>query len=89
MGYSSPFPGERNLFGLAPGGVYQATPIAQSTGELLPHLFTLTHRGSRLGGGIFSVALSLSRPGRNGTVRITDHPALWSSDFPPLPNISL
>jgi len=42
MGYSSPFPGERNLFGLAPGGVYQATPIAQSTGELLPHLFTLT-----------------------------------------------
>ena len=59
MGYSSPFPGERNLFGLAPGGVYQATPIAQSTGELLPHLFTLTHRGSRLEGGIFSVALSL------------------------------
>jgi hypothetical protein len=32
--------------------------------------------------GIFSVALSLSRV--TGTVRITDHPALWSSDFPPL-----
>jgi hypothetical protein len=32
---------ERGLFGLAPGGVYQATPIAQGTGELLPHLFTL------------------------------------------------
>ena len=31
---------KRNLFGLAPGGVYQATPIARGTGELLPHLFT-------------------------------------------------
>ena len=37
--------GERNLFGLAPGGVYLAAPIAQGTGELLPHLFTLTRRG--------------------------------------------
>ena len=34
--------GERNLFGLAPGGVYLAAPIAQGTGEPLPHLFTLT-----------------------------------------------
>jgi hypothetical protein len=33
--------------------------------------------------GIFSVALSLSRL-NGGTVRITDHPALRSSDFPPL-----
>jgi len=33
---------ERGLFGLAPGGVYLAAPIAQGTGELLPHLFTLT-----------------------------------------------
>ena len=38
----------RGLFGLAPGGVYPATLITQGTGELLPHLFTLTHRGSRL-----------------------------------------
>jgi len=37
-----------------------------------------------LRGGVFSVALSvLPRfPGR--AVRVTDHPALWSSDFPPL-----
>jgi hypothetical protein len=42
MGFSHPFSGERGLFGLAPGGVYQATLIAQGTGELLPHLFTLT-----------------------------------------------
>ena len=33
---------ERGLFGLAPGGVYPAAPIAQGTGELLPRLFTLT-----------------------------------------------
>ena len=33
------------LFGLAPDGVYQAFPVTQETGELLPHLFTLTHRG--------------------------------------------
>ena len=37
--------GERGLFDLAPGGVYQAIPIARDTGELLPRLFTLTHRG--------------------------------------------
>ena len=70
----------RDLFGLAPGGVYQATPITQGTGGLLPRLFNLTHRNSV--GGICSVALSLSRLG--GTVRVTDHLALWSSDFPPL-----
>ena len=43
MGFSySAYGGEGDLFGLSPGGVYQATPIAQGTGELLPHLFTLT-----------------------------------------------
>ena len=31
-------------------------------------------------GGIFSVALSLGSP----PVAVSDHPALWSSDFPPL-----
>ncbi len=31
------------------------------------------------GGGIFSVALSLGSP----PVAVSDHPALWSSDFPP------
>jgi len=33
---------EQGLFGLAPGGVYQATLITQDTGGLLPRLFTLT-----------------------------------------------
>jgi len=53
---------EQGLFGLAPGGVYQATLITQDTGGLLPRLFTLTHRGLRPGGGMFSVALSVPRP---------------------------
>ena len=30
------------LFGLAPGGVCQAPVVTDGTGELLPHLFTLT-----------------------------------------------
>ena len=79
---------ERGLFGLAPGGVYPAAPIAQSTGELLPHLFTLTLWKGGFAcptGGMFSVALSLPPAYRPGTVRVTDHPALRSSDFPPLP----
>jgi hypothetical protein len=127
--------GKRGLFGLAPGGVYLATPIPRGTGELLPHLFTLIHRGFRLKvrssefgvrsfslnsslitrhsprsgvDGVFSVALSLPHGIRaplilqekfvnlliskdksaifhlfHGAVRVTDHPALWSSDFPP------
>ena len=42
MDSSHPFSEEQGLFGLAPGGVYQAIPITRDTGELLPHLFTLT-----------------------------------------------
>ena len=33
------------LFGLAPGGVYKASPVTRRTGALLPHLFTLTWKG--------------------------------------------
>ena len=58
-------------------------PCRQGCGELLPRLFTLTplRSASRTspGGGIFSVALSLGSP----PVAVSDHPALWSSDFPP------
>ena len=35
-----------SLFGLAPDGVYQAFPVTRKTGELLPHLFTLTPKKS-------------------------------------------
>ena len=30
------------VLGLAPGGVYRATPVTRGAGELLPHRFTLT-----------------------------------------------
>ncbi len=43
------------LFGLAPGGVYLATPCHHACGALLPHRFTLTGRS----GGLLSVALSM------------------------------
>ena len=58
----------------------------RQTGELLPHLFTLT---PILRGGFFSVALSVipSRPdalgSRSRCLRYSEHPTLWSSDFPP------
>jgi len=35
------------LLGLAPGGVYLATPVTRGAGELLPHRFTLTGRVGR------------------------------------------
>jgi hypothetical protein len=68
------------LFGLAPGGVYQALPVTRETGELLPHPFTLTPADiTKVGeGGLLSVALSFPSPG----LGVTQHLALWSPDFP-------
>jgi FKBP-type peptidyl-prolyl cis-trans isomerase FkpA len=67
----------RPLFGLAPGGVYHAAPVA---GRAVRSYRTVSPLPvpSRAIGGLFSVALSvaLRRPG------VTRHPALWSSDFP-------
>ncbi len=65
----------RNLFGLAPGGGYQALPVARQAGGLLPRHFTLTPLAR---GGIFSVALSLGSP----PVAVSDLPALRCPDFP-------
>ncbi len=91
---SNPYPtashvgrsGRAFLFGLAPGGVYQAPDVTTGTGALLPHRFTLTrsqrvavHRSTRHPGGFFSVALSLGLP----PLDVIQHPALWSPDFPP------
>ena len=36
--------GKASLFGLAPGGVYQASNVTIGTGALLPHRFTLTRK---------------------------------------------
>ena len=58
--------GERGLFGLAPGGVYLAAPIARGTGELLPRLFTLTlwnrHNGHSTGRYVFCGTFLIPKP---------------------------
>lgn len=64
------------LLGLAPGGVYRATPVTRGAGGLLPHRFTLTVPVGV--GGLFSVALSRGSP----RVAVNNHPALWSPDVP-------
>lgn len=67
------------LFGLAPNGVYRAALVAESRGGLLPHRFTLARCTKiALVGGLFSVALSIGSP----RLGVTQHLALWSSDFP-------
>ena len=40
-----------SLFGLAPGGVYQAFPVTWKAGELLPRLFTLSMKKNIFHGG--------------------------------------
>ncbi|KTD51137.1 hypothetical protein Lqua_1364 [Legionella quateirensis] len=76
------------LFGLAPGGVFPATTVANRavrsyrTISPLPacsNQFKDQPQKEEQAGGIFSVALSVGShlPG------VTWHPALWSPDFPP------
>ncbi len=77
-GNSGGQPSNAPLFGLAPGGVCLAPDVTTGTGELLPHRFTLTLPASGRG-GLLSVALSSSSP----RLGVTQHPALWSPDFPP------
>jgi hypothetical protein len=79
------------LFGLAPGGVYQAPDVTTGTGALLPHRFTLTRsrgiaarRSTQAPGGLFSVALSLGSP----PLDVIQHPALRSPDFPPFAGLT-
>src|SRR5262249_61684831 len=65
------------LFGLAPGGVYRAGPVARAAGELLPHRFTLTARCRAA--VCFLWHWSVESP----PLAVSQHPALWSPDFPP------
>jgi hypothetical protein len=89
--------GNASLFGLAPGGVYQASNVTIGTGALLPHRFTLT-TGQRA--ALLPVALRQATSGRGARrpgglfsvalslgsppLDVIQHPALWSPDFPPL-----
>ena len=54
-------------------------PIRIGAGELLPRHFTLARRSFSVGGRYVSVALSVGSP----LLGVTQHPARWSSDFPP------
>lgn len=72
----APAPTRGAGFDLAPGGVYRAVVVTRDAGALLPHRFTLT--GRQTTGGLFSVALSRGSP----RVAVSNHPALWSPDFP-------
>ena len=83
---SSNLPGNRTgrtivpLFGLAPDGVYPATPVARRAVRSYRTISPLPSAPfPDTTGGIFSVALSVDShpPG------ITWHPALRSPDFPP------
>jgi hypothetical protein len=67
-----------SLLALAPGGVCRRRVCHQPRGALLPHRFTLTVLVAQ-SGGLFSVALSCELP----RLAVSQHPALWSSDFPP------
>ena len=68
----------RPLFGLAPGGVCHAAPVASGPVRSYRTLSPLPVPPGAIG-GLLSAALSVGsrRPG------VTRHPALWSSDFPP------
>ena len=79
------------LLGLAPDGVCLADPVTWAAGGLLHHRFTLTARhkyparGTRTphgaqdrSGDLLSVALAVESP----RLGVTQHRALWSSDFP-------
>jgi len=56
-----------------------AGPASHLTaGELLPRLSTLTQQMQAYAGRFISVALSLGFP----PLGVTQHSALWSSDFP-------
>ena len=56
---------DSELLALARGGVCLAPPVAWTGGALLPHRFTLACDRSHIG-GLFSVALSLTRSPRAG-----------------------
>ena len=52
------------LFGLAPGGVYQARAVTRPAGELLPHRFTLTPTAERSWRFTFCCTFPSRSPGR-------------------------
>ena len=79
--------GRRGLLGLAPGGVYRASDVAIGAVSSYLTVSPLPLKAQdgcsyppplTFNGGLFSVALSVPSRG----LRVTEHPALWSPDFP-------
>ena len=68
-----------SLFGLAPGGVCLARPVARPAGELLPHRFTLTAPG----GAGEAVCFLLHFPWPRGRWALPITVSDRSPDFPP------
>ena len=67
----------RPLRGLAPGGVCRAPLVTEGA---VRSYRTFSPLPPNHGGGLFSVALSFRSP----RLAVSQHPALWSSDFPPV-----
>src|SRR5690554_2305245 len=65
---------------LAPDGVYHAPPVTVRPVSSYLTLSPFPSSPKRPDGSLLSVALSLRLP----SVAVSDHPALWSPDFPPL-----
>ena len=68
-----------SLHGLAPGGVYLATPVARGAGALLPHRFTLTRPVPPEPGRRFVFCGTFLRVASTGA---SQHPSLRSPDLP-------
>ncbi len=64
---------------LAPGGVYHAIPVTGDPVRSYRTLSPLPVGAEAWTGGLLSVALSFESP----RLDVIQHPALWSSDFPP------
>lgn len=72
-----PYGEDALLLALAPGGVYRAVRV---TPDAVRSYRTVSPLPAPFGtGGLFSVALSCESP----RLAVSQHPALWSSDFPP------
>ncbi|SDE13772.1 hypothetical protein SAMN04488504_104381 [Myxococcus virescens] len=72
-----PYGEDALLLALAPGGVYRAVRV---TPDAVRSYRTVSPLPAPCGtGGLFSVALSCESP----RLAVSQHPALWSSDFPP------
>jgi len=69
-------------FGLAPGGVCPAGPVARPA---VSSYLTISPLPRRLRAAAVSFLWHFPYPGNAGTVAVSHHRAPWSSDFPPRP----